>query len=93
MNRNARLVAAAVLACAALLALSAWLHSWGGVTLILLGAGALAWYRVQVARGEATEQFFGDMGEETRLTGLQGGASELPVERTLPGRVPPPGVR
>ena len=32
----------------------------------------LAWYRVQVARGEAAEQFFGDAGEDTRPDQLPG---------------------
>jgi hypothetical protein len=86
MSRTTPFVAAAVVATVGLLGLSLWLHSWGGLALIALGAAGFAWYRTQVARGEAAEQFFGDMGEETRLTGLQGGpASELPVERTLSG--------
>ena len=35
--------------------------------------------------------FFGDMGEETRLTAIQGSPSELSLDRTLhPGNRPPP---
>jgi hypothetical protein len=86
MSRRARFIAAAVAGSLALLALSVWLHSWGGIVLVVLGAGAIAWYRAQVAEGEAAERFFGDMGEETRATGFQGGsASELPVDRPVPG--------
>jgi hypothetical protein len=89
MKRSTPLIALAVVACVALLALSLYLHSWGGVTLIALGAAGVAWYRMQVARGEAAEQFFGDLGEETRLTGFQGGpGSELPPEHARPGAAP-----
>ncbi len=88
MRRSLRLLTAAALACVLLLALSLYLRSWGGLTLILLGAGAVAWYRTQVARREAAEQFFGDMGEETRVTGFQGGpASELSAQRPLSGTI------
>lgn len=81
------LIAAAVATALGLLALSAWLHSWGGVALVVLGTAGLTWYRIQVARGEAGEQFFGDFGEETRLTGMQAGsASEMPLDRTIPDR-------
>jgi len=91
MSRTARFIAAAVAASLALLGLSAWLHSWGGIVLVLLGAAAIAWYRAQVAEGEAAEPFFGDMGEETRLTSFQAGsASEMPLEPELPG-TPMPG--
>lgn len=94
MRRSFPLIAAGVLGSIALLALSAWLRSWGGVALVLLGAAGLAWYRAQVARTEETEQFFGDMGEETRLTGFQGAGSpsELPLERTV-SDAPPPSAR
>jgi hypothetical protein len=86
MSRPARLLAAAAFAVVVLLALSAYLHSWGGVALVLVGAAGFAWYRVQVARGEAAEQFFGDAGEDTRLTQFQGGSpSEMPVDRGSPG--------
>jgi hypothetical protein len=88
MNRTARFVAAAAVVSLVLLGLSAYLHSWGGLVLLVLAGGAVAWYRAQVAEGEAAERFFGDMGEETRLTGFQGGtASELPAERPAAGAV------
>ncbi|HET8745449.1 MAG TPA: hypothetical protein VFM98_07580 [Ramlibacter sp.] len=96
MSRPARFIAAAAFACVVLLGLSAWLHSWGGIVLVVLGAAAIAWYRAQVAEGEADERFFGDMGEETRVTHFQGGsASELPMDtelrRTAPtDKTPPP---
>lgn len=93
MRRNPRTIAAAVLASTVLLGLSAYLHSWGGVILVLLGAAGIVWYRAQVAEGEAAERFFGDMGEETRVTTFQGGsASELPAEPPLPDSParPPP---
>lgn len=87
MTRSSRLiaVAAAVVAAVLLLCLSLYLRSWGGVALVVLAAAGFAWYRVQVARGEAAERFFGDAGEDTRLTSFQGGSpSEMPFGRTLP---------
>lgn len=94
MKSSPRLIAIALVACLLLLGLSAWLRSWGGVTLVVLGAAGIAWYRTQVARGEAAEQFFGDLGEETRLTGFQGGpGSELPPDRPIPDAPPPPSSK
>jgi len=91
MNRTARFITAVALGSIVLLGLSAYLHSWGGVVLLVLGAGAIAWYRAQVAEGEAAERFFGDMGEETRLTNFQaGGASEMPLDSGLPAPAGPP---
>lgn len=79
MRRPARLLAAAALAAVAVLGLSWYLHSWGGVALVAVAAAGYAWYRIQVARGEAAERFFGDAGEDTRLTTFQGGSpSEMP---------------
>lgn len=79
MRRSTRLLAFAAIAAAIVLALSWYLHSWGGVALVAAAAAGLAWYRVQVARGEAAERFFGDAGEDTRLTSFQGGSpSEMP---------------
>ena len=89
MSRHARTILAAVLASTVLLGLSLYLHSWGGIVLLVLGAAAIAWYRAQVAEGEAAERFFGDMGEETRVTTFQGGpASELPLEHRTAARPP-----
>ncbi|HEY0825921.1 MAG TPA: hypothetical protein VGD76_19195 [Ramlibacter sp.] len=83
------LVTVAFLAALAVLALSFYLRSWGGVALLALVGGGYAWYRAQVARGEAAEQFFGDLGEDTRLTTFQAGSpSELPLDRTIPPRGP-----
>ena len=88
MKRTHRLIAAAAAAVAALLVLglSAYLRSWGGIALVAVAAAGFAWYRVQVARGEAAEQFFGEAGEDTRLTSVQGGSpSEMtPFDRTVP---------
>jgi hypothetical protein len=92
MTRSKRLLAiAAVVAAVLVLGLSLYLRSWGGVVLVLVAAAGFAWYRVQVARGEAAEQFFGDVGEDTRLTTFQAGSpSEMtPLDRT----VPPPRPR
>lgn len=96
MIRSKRLILAAVVAALLVLALSLYLRSWGGVVLVAVAAAGFAWYRVQVARGEAAQQFFGDAGEDTRLTSFQGGSpSEMPpLERTVPparGREEPPG--
>jgi len=86
MSRNTRFIVAAVLVSLLLLGLSLLLHSWGGILLLVAGAVAVAWYRAQVAQGEAAERFFGDMGDETRLTNFQaGGASDMPLDATLPG--------
>lgn len=82
MNRPTRLIAAVVVA-ALLVAFSLYLHLWGGIVLVAVAAAGIVWYRIQVARGEANEQFFGDAGEDTRLTAFQGGSpSEMPVDRT-----------
>ena len=82
MTRSTRLIAAAAVVLAGLLALSAYLRSWGGVALVVLAAAAFAWYRVQVAKGEADDAFFGEAGEDTRLTSFQGGSpSEMPLDR------------
>ena len=82
MTRSHRLLAFAALVAAVLLGLSVYLRSWGGVALVVAAAVGLVWYRVQVARAEATEQFFGDPGEDTRLTSFQAGSpSEMPVDR------------
>jgi hypothetical protein len=94
MNRRTRFVAAAVVASIVLLALSAWLHSWGGLALIVLGAAGGAWYRAQVAQADESGQFFGDLGEETRLNALQATApGELPMERPLPAAAATPRRR
>ena len=78
MTRTSALAAALVLLAAVAVAL--WVHAWGAVALIVVGAVGIAWYRVQVARSAAeAEKFFGDPGEETRLTGMQGvSPSEMP---------------
>lgn len=90
MKRPARLLAAAAAAAALVLGLSAWQHSWGGVVLVLVAGAGYAWYRIEVARGEAAEQFFGDVGEDTRLTSFQGGSpSEMHVDRDMDPSKPP----
>ena len=90
MKRSTRLFAAAALAAVLVLALSFYLHSWGGPALVAVAAGGYAWYRTQVARGQSGDQFFNDLGEETRLTGFQAGSpSEMPTDRPLPGDEPP----
>ncbi|RYF18112.1 MAG: hypothetical protein EOO30_04745 [Comamonadaceae bacterium] len=77
-----RLTALATVAAILLLGLSIYLRSWGGVALVIVTAGGFFWYRVQVARGEEAERFFGDAGEDTRLTSFQAGSpSEMPVDR------------
>lgn len=80
-----------IAAGAALAGIAAWYRAWGLVALVLVGGAGLAWYRVQVARSADTEKFFGDMGEETRLTALQGESpSEMPVDRPVPAATPAP---
>lgn len=89
MKRPASLLPVAVAAALAVLALSWYLKSWGGVAFVAVAAAGYAWYRAQVARGEDAERFFGDAGEDTRLTQIQGGSpSEMPpLDR---GRDEPP---
>lgn len=87
MKTAHRLALAAVAAAVGVLALSWYLHSWGGIALVAVAAAGFAWYRVQVARGEAAERFFGDAGEDTRLTGFQGASpSEMPPLDRSPGQ-------
>jgi hypothetical protein len=96
MRRSAPWIAAAAIAALLLLAVSLYLHLWGGVALLAVAGGIFAWYRTQVQRGEDTEQFFGDFGDETRLTGFQAGSpSEMPVDPVrppAPPREPPTGA-
>jgi hypothetical protein len=86
MNRSTRLVAVVAVAVAALLiAFSFYLHLWGGVVLVAVAAAGFVWYRMQVARGQDGEQFFGEAGEDTRLTAFQAGSpSEMPTDRGKP---------
>jgi hypothetical protein len=82
MSRSARWIAAAAVAALVLLALSIYFRLWGGFALLAVAGAGFAWYRVQVSRSEAQEQFFGDFGDETRVTAFQGGSpSEMPVDR------------
>jgi len=93
MTRSARLLAATAIGVVLVLALSWYLQSWGGLAFLAVAAAVYAWYRVQVARGEAAERFFGDAGEDTRLTGFQGGGSPSempPLERGAGEPGPPP---
>jgi hypothetical protein len=91
MKPSLRIPAIVAVAAAVVLALSWYLRSWGGVALVALGVAGYAWYRVQVARSEDAEHFFGDAGEDTRLTSFQGGSpSEMPpLERGAGERQPP----
>ena len=81
------LLLAAVLVIAGV---AAWFRSWGLLALVLVGGAGLVWYRLQVARSAATENFFGDMGEDTRLTAFQGSPSELPSDRAAAPKPAPP---
>ena len=92
MKHKYPVIAAVAVAIVLLLALSWYLHSWGGPALLAVAAGGYGWYRTQVARGQSGEQFFNDLGEETRLTGFQGGSpSEMPVDRpSTVSHEPPP---
>ena len=86
MTRSARLIAATAIGVVLVLVLSWYLHSWGGLAFLAVAAAGYAWYRVQVARGEAAERFFGDAGEDTRLTSFQAGSpSEMPPLERGPG--------
>lgn len=65
---------------------SIWTHAWGGLALVLVAGVGVAWYKLQVARSAEAEKFFGDVGEDTRLTGFQGGSpSEMPLDRDRAG--------
>jgi hypothetical protein len=91
MKRSTPLLLAALVVAVLLVCWSLYARSWGGVVLVGVMAAGYAWYRVQVARGEAAEQFFGDLGEDTRLTSFQGGSpSEMPVDRSPAGKPPQP---
>jgi hypothetical protein len=79
------IVAAALLAGAA-----AWFRAWGLLALVLVGGAGYAWYHLQLARSAASEKFFGDMGEETRLTAFQGSPSEMPAAAPAPSAAPAP---
>jgi hypothetical protein len=87
MKSRPRLTAAAAIACVLLLlVLCLYLRSWGGLALLIGAVAGVAWYRIQVARGEEDAgRFFADAGEETRLNSFQGtgfhSPSEMPVER------------
>jgi hypothetical protein len=81
MNRSTRLISVAVVA-ALLIAVSLYLQLWGGLVLVAVAAAGFVWYRMQVARGRDSDQFFGEAGEDTRLTAFQAGSpSEMPVDR------------
>jgi Flp pilus assembly protein TadB len=81
MNRSARLLTIAAVVALLVIAVSLYLKMWGGLVLVAVAAAGFAWYRLQVARGQA-DQFFGDQGEDTRMTQLQAGSpSEMPMDR------------
>lgn len=82
MTRSKRLLILAAIVAALLLGVALYLRAWGGVALIVVASAGLVWYRAQVARAEAAEQFFGEAGEDTRLTAFQAGApSEMHPDR------------
>lgn len=88
MARTPSLVLFGIVILALLLG-AIWFHSWGGLALVGVGAIGIIWYRMQVARSAGTEDFFGDAGEETRMTAFQGGSpSEMPVDRGPTPRAP-----
>jgi hypothetical protein len=88
MARTPSLVLFGIVILALLLG-AIWFRSWGGLALVVVGAIGVIWYRMQVARNAAAEDFFGDAGEETRLTGFQGGSpSEMPVDRGPAAGIP-----
>jgi len=87
MQRLASFIVLGLVAAGALV-VSIWTHSWGGVALVIVASIGVAWYRIQVARGAAAEKFFGDAGEETRLTGFQAGT---PSEMDRGPAEPPQG--
>jgi hypothetical protein len=84
MSRTTRYLLLAF-AYAGLVFLAGWQRSWGALALLVVGGVGWVWYRMQVARTEAAERFFADVGEDTRLTALQGASpSEMPVDRPAP---------
>lgn len=84
LSRSTSLILVA-LAAAVLTGAALWFRSWGALALLLVAAAGWVWYRMQVRRGEAAGQFFGEAGEETRLTGLQS-PGEMPVDRPAGSR-------
>lgn len=78
-------LALAALVATVLLVVAWWFQSWGALAFLFVAGVGWGWYRVQVARSAAAEKFFGELGEETGLTGFQGGSpSEMPVDRRPP---------
>ena len=83
MARHVHLALVALVATLLLL-VAWWFQSWGALALLFVGGVGWGWYRVQVARSAAAEKFFGELGEETRLTGFQGGSpSEMHLDPQL----------
>jgi hypothetical protein len=78
MSRKTLLIA---LVSAGVAAVAAYYRYWGAIALIAVLLGGYGWMRWRATREPATEQFFEDMGEETRMTHIQGGSpSEMPVD-------------
>jgi hypothetical protein len=79
MFRNTLVIA---LLAAAAAGIAAYYRFWGGIALVAVLLGGYGWMRWRATREQATEKFFEGMGEETRMTQIQGGSpSEMPVDR------------
>ena len=74
MRRSPALAAVSVLLLAAM-AVAAYWHWWGVFALTGMLAGCALWYRAQVRKSEGPQEDMDQMGEETRMASVQGGAS------------------
>lgn len=84
MSRNTVLIS---LAAAGVAAIAGYYRYWGAIALVAVLMAGYGWMRWRATRNPVTEKFFEDMGEETRMTHIQGGSpSEMPVDREPPDR-------
>lgn len=86
MTRSTLVIAAVA---AAVAGVAAYYRYWGAIALVAVLMAGYGWMRWRATRNPVTEKFFEDMGEETRMTHIQGGSpSEMPVDRDPQDRGP-----